>query len=336
MEKQEFMHKRAKLEDVVPRSAPFVIFLDPCGACNFKCNFCPCNVSDYMVAERHKRMDWTLFEKIVDDLQAFDGQVRVINLYAYGEPLLHPRVADMVRILKERHCCDEVRITTNGALLDEKMSRALIASGVDLVRVSVEALSTQGYQELCGVKIEFDKIRNNVETFYKLSRGTKSKITAKIISSTLRSAEDEKRFYEIFRPITDYHFIEEVELRWYEFGEIQIPSGEHVEGLRKCAKEAGQREICTFLFTELCIHSNGIVSACSMDWKFATQYGDVTHERLSDIWNGEKHRGFQLMHLTGRLKKIPYCEACTREFVDKIVDPDLLIEKITRRSGEYI
>jgi len=328
MEKQEFMHKRAKLEDVVPRPAPFVIFLDPCGACNFKCNFCPCNVSDYMAAERHKMMDWALFEKIVDDLQVFHGQVRVINLYAYGEPLLHPRVAEMVKILKERHCCNEVRITTNGALLHKEMSRALIDAGLDLVRVSVEALSTQAYREICSAGTEFETIRKNVEDFYRLSRGTGSKITAKIISSTLKTKEDEQRFYDIFQPITDYHFIEEVELRWYEFQEIQLPSSGHITGLRKCGAKAGQREICTFPFTEMCIHSNGAVSACSMDWKFSTQYGDVRYERLSDIWNGERHRNFQLMHLSRQLAQVPYCAACTREFVDKIEDPELIAKKI--------
>ena len=47
MEKCEYAHEREKLEEIVPRSAPFVIYLDPCGACNFKCNFCPCNISDF-------------------------------------------------------------------------------------------------------------------------------------------------------------------------------------------------------------------------------------------------------------------------------------------------
>ena len=50
MEKCEYAHEREKLEEIVPRSAPFVIYLDPCGACNFKCNFCPCNISDFYTA----------------------------------------------------------------------------------------------------------------------------------------------------------------------------------------------------------------------------------------------------------------------------------------------
>ena len=75
-------------------------------------------------------MTWELFEKILEELKAFQGQVKVINLYGYGEPLLHPRIADMVRLLKENHCCREVRITTNASLLSEEKSHALVEAGV--------------------------------------------------------------------------------------------------------------------------------------------------------------------------------------------------------------
>ena len=169
MSKQEAKQVRTRLEEVVPRRAPFVIYLDPCGACNFKCNFCPCNISGERAAERHAVMSWELFEKIAADLDAFEGQLSVINLYGFGEPLLNPRIADMVRVVKENHCCREVRITTNASLLTEEKSWALIEAGVDLVRVSVEAISTEGYQELCGVKIDFSEIVRNIETFYRIS-----------------------------------------------------------------------------------------------------------------------------------------------------------------------
>ena len=41
----EVKNKRTKLVDVVPLSQPYVIMVDPCDACNFKCNFCPTNIS---------------------------------------------------------------------------------------------------------------------------------------------------------------------------------------------------------------------------------------------------------------------------------------------------
>lgn len=333
MEEQEFKHERARLEDIVPRSAPFIIYLDPCGACNFKCSFCPCNISDFQVIERHKMLEWALFEKIVEDLKAFHGGVKVINLFGFGEPLLNPRIADMVQMLKTNGCCREVRITTNASLLTEEKSHALIDAGVDIVRVSVEALSTEGYQKLCGIPIDFCQILKNVSAFYKFSRETGSKITAKIVSETLKTLEDEQRFYDLFSPITDYHFIEELEPYWAEFENAKMSSEPHIAGKQKCYMHRERQAICASPFTEMCIHSNGIVGACSADWKFATQYGNCKAEHLFDIWNGKRHILFQRMHLEGRLEKeFPFCNACMLKSEDKIEDPAQLLDRLVERD----
>ena len=330
VDKQEITHKREKLEDVVPRHAPFVIYLDPCGACNFKCVFCPCNNSDIFVEERHKMMTWERFVKIAEDLQAFEGQVKVIWLHGYGEPLLNPQIANMVRVLKQNHCCREVRITTNGSLLDKRTSEALIEAGVDLVRVSVEALSSEGYRDLCGVDIDFSVILRNVEGFYRLSRGTESKISAKIVSETLKAEEDKQRFYQFFDPITDYHFVEEIEQYWSGF-DVKL-SDDHQEGIRKCYTNLERKGICTYPFTDMCIHSNGVVGACCVDWKFAVQYGDLNQEHLSEIWNGKKHRKIQCAHLMQELDNLPFCKGCNRKPADPIENPKLILEKIRQES----
>lgn len=334
MEKPREKGKRASLDEVVPRPAPFVVYLDPCGACNFKCSFCPCNRSDVRKAERHQMMDWALFEKILEDLKAFQGQISVVNLHGFGEPLLNPRVADMARALKESGCCREVRTTTNGSLLDASMSKALIASGIDIVQVSVEALSTADYRELCDVSIEFETILNNVARFYELSRanGGTPKISAKIVSAAFRGPKDADRFSELFDPITDYYSIEDVEPVWSEFVEMKMPTGYMKEDSRCCVSERSERGICSLPFTDMCIHSNGMVGACCSDWKFATQYGDAGKESLYDIWNGRRHGEF----LCGLLERrpIPFCAACMMKPMDAIEHPEILIDRIRKQWGK--
>ena len=85
-------------------------------------------------------MGMTLFNKIVKDLQEFEEPVKVINLYGFGEPLLNRNIAEMVRILKARKICREIRITTNGLLLTRDLSHELVEAGVDMLRFSIEAL----------------------------------------------------------------------------------------------------------------------------------------------------------------------------------------------------
>lgn len=71
----EYANARNILSEVVPLDTPYVLFLDPCGACNFKCKFCPCNNSDYLSQQRHEVMDMELFQKILADIEEFPQQI---------------------------------------------------------------------------------------------------------------------------------------------------------------------------------------------------------------------------------------------------------------------
>ena len=342
MERIETRHARTRLEDVIPRPTPFAIFIDPCGACNFKCCFCPCNHSRYRMKERHQTMSWDTFQRVLQglkvwaqrDYDAEDEQtsLKVVNLYGFGEPLLNPRVADMVRELKGNHVCREIRLFTNGALLTEALSQQLIDAGLDILRVSVEALDSEGYKELCGVDIPFDQIVENVAAYYRRSRGTSSQVTAKIVSATLKGSEDVERFTSIFAPISDFYFVEEIGNNWPEFEEMKMPDKEHMQGHKLHFARDERRRICTLPFTDMMVHSDGTVSACCVDWKAGTAYGNLADQTLDEIWSGQKLREFQLMHLDRSAYQNTICRDCCKMAMDDIDD---YAEEITKRLKNY-
>ena len=69
---------------------------------------------------------------------------REVLLVGEGEPLLHPRVCDIVSAFKTAGC--RVQVFTNGTLIDEGLARALIESGLDILRVSLWASSVDEYR----------------------------------------------------------------------------------------------------------------------------------------------------------------------------------------------
>ncbi len=144
---------RQRLLDVVPLKQPFVVMIDPCGACNFKCSFCPCNISDVNAEQRHSVMKIELFEKIVNDLRQFPGKIKAIDMYGLGEPLLNKKLPEMIKMIKKADVCEKVRISTNASLLDNEMGQALCEAGLDYMKVSLEALDDAGYKEVCGVNV---------------------------------------------------------------------------------------------------------------------------------------------------------------------------------------
>lgn len=162
---------RTALQEVVPLKTPYMIFIDPCGACNFACNFCPCNNTNYRNKDRHTIMSMDLFSKIVEDLKEFEDPIRVVSLHALGEPLMNNHFCEMVRLLKKEKVCNEVRAFTNGSLLSPELNTELANSGLDLLKISIESLYEVDYREKHGVNINIEKLRENISDLYYKCRG---------------------------------------------------------------------------------------------------------------------------------------------------------------------
>ncbi len=159
---------RTKLEMVVPLSTPYVIFVDPSDACNFKCNFCP--TSDRVLMKEVQRpwqqMPLDIFRKIVDDISQFEQPLKVLRLYKDGEPLINKNLAEMIRYAKASSRILSVDTTTNASLLTKERGLELVEAGLDAVNISIYGVNDSQYQEFSSTKIRFSQILNNVRGFY--------------------------------------------------------------------------------------------------------------------------------------------------------------------------
>jgi MoaA/NifB/PqqE/SkfB family radical SAM enzyme len=106
-------------------------------------------------------MSWKLFRSIVDQTPDL---VRAV-LHGVGEPMLVKNLPRMVRYLKDRDVY--VLFNTNGTVLNERNGRALIAAGLDELRVSLDASNAKSFREIRG-KNYFDRILRNVRAFREL------------------------------------------------------------------------------------------------------------------------------------------------------------------------
>lgn len=278
-----------------------------------------------MSQQRHEVMDMELFQKILADIEEFPQQIKVINLYGFGEPLLHRNYVEMAKEIKDRNLCRELRCTTNGYMLSPELNRKLVSTGIDMIRISVEALTNEDYGDICDVSMDFNKFVENIRDLYEVSRGTNTKVSVKILNVALRDEKDAEHFYDIFEPISDYTYIQDTTQAWAEF-EAYVPKGNYEAG--NIGDMMDEDKICSFSLTNMAIHSNGSVGVCPQDWKFATEYGNVRKTALLELWNSKKLRGFQIAHLSGNRRKIPYCRDCdvcvsnddVRKYADKIIE----------------
>jgi MoaA/NifB/PqqE/SkfB family radical SAM enzyme len=135
------------------RAAPPVcLYLEVTNRCNLLCETCP---RTFEALEPPADMSWDLFTRIVDQAPNLKRAV----LHGVGEPMLVPELPRMIGYLKQRGVY--VLFNTNGTLLREKRFRDLIDSGLDELRVSLDAADAASYAQVRGRPF-FDRIVRDV------------------------------------------------------------------------------------------------------------------------------------------------------------------------------
>lgn len=135
---------------------PKRLLIDPLYACNLDCLYCNNfseprkNInrqrmeSDPLFAGRDKVLDFTTFEKVVE--QAAEMGVEAVSFVGGGEPILHPRFAEM--IAKACNLGFLVDFSTNGIALSQKLAADIARAAPDSVTFSIAAGSDESYRAI--------------------------------------------------------------------------------------------------------------------------------------------------------------------------------------------
>jgi MoaA/NifB/PqqE/SkfB family radical SAM enzyme len=139
----------------VAASPPVCLYLEVTNRCNLLCETCP---RTFETLEPPADMSWELFTGIVDQVP----NIARVVLHGVGEPMLVKDLPRMVRYLKDRGTY--VLFNTNGTLLQPKRFQELIDTGLDELRVSLDAADRASYHKIRG-KDFFNRIVRDVGKF---------------------------------------------------------------------------------------------------------------------------------------------------------------------------
>jgi MoaA/NifB/PqqE/SkfB family radical SAM enzyme len=117
------------------------VYIEPTSQCNLACRTCIRNAWE----EPMGMMTEATFEQVIRGLQAYDPHPSVF-FGGFGEPLSHPRIVDMVA--RAKTVSNKVELITNGMLLTEECSRALIQAGLSTLWVSVDGATPESYADI--------------------------------------------------------------------------------------------------------------------------------------------------------------------------------------------
>ena len=144
----------------IAEAPPVCVYLEVTNRCNLLCETCPRTFEEL---EPPADMSWELFTSIVDQLP---GLTRAV-LHGVGEPMMVKNLPRMIRYLKQRGVY--VLFNTNGTLLAPRKRREIIDTGLDELRVSLDAAEAQSFFKVRG-KNFFDRIVRNVGEFIALQK----------------------------------------------------------------------------------------------------------------------------------------------------------------------
>ena len=320
-----------ELKKELPLSTPYVIYIDPCDTCNFRCKFCPSGNLELMGKTKgrgHGPMDFQVYKQVIDDLREFGEPIKVVRLYKEGEPLLNPRFADMVRYAKDCGYVERVDTTTNGSMLTRERSLEIIDAGLDRINISVEGMNAEHYRDFSGYKLDFQQFVDNIAFFYDHKKQCEMNIK---INGDILTPEQEEEFYRVFGDITDGISVEHTIEYWPKYGHMKVDVDDSVSLLGGCSKEV---LVCPYVFYEMCVNSDGTYSLCRFDWNHKMMMdphvgGRPTPKKIWDsitLWNFQQ----QFLRKERKLMSVLSCPDCgilkqgvpedLDEFAEEILD----------------
>lgn len=300
--------KRTCLQDVLPLDTPFTLLVEVSRLCNFKCRFCPQSEKDKFLLFDKNLLSLEDFQEILSQMKDFPQKFKKVYMHGTGESLLNPKLPEMIHLLKQSGVTNSIDLTSNGALLTQTLGEQLVDAGLDHLHISVEALSNEKYWEITGGShVDFDEFTEKIRAF-SAQRG-KCRLTIKIAQASLEKSGDREKFLEIFAPLCDEIFVEQIYPIWPDF---QLPEA-------VCSKEgqSGQygqaieeKRVCPQIFTVLAVKCDGSVSPCSVDWANGVKLGNIHSQRLRQIWEGDRLREMRRLHLANGRQSSQYCASC--------------------------
>lgn len=291
------------LSEMIPLQTPLSVAISPNNICNIQCKYCYHGSKKKQEDIRNKTYVPTMisddcFERIVLQLEEFGEPIKQITLIGSWEPLVNQNLPDMIHTLKS--CVAErVKISSNALLLTHDWSEKLIKSGLDVLKVSIQGIRSEVYRTMCGVRMDFDHLVEEL-TYFSSIRGT-CKLHIKCADAALDfAAGEEKRFFEIFEPIADFVQIENLN-ETDENGRIIDERNRWDDSI-----DIHNAKVCYFPFYFLDILENGdIVPCCNTEFHISNIY---THS-LKEVWNQHIYTLCESM-LRGQIDQLPRCATC--------------------------
>lgn len=277
------------------------------GICDSRCISCPIGRLNYGDASasvqaefsprsRH-HMPFDVFTRVADEVALYPHAW--LRLHARGEPLLHPRLIEMIRYAKAVGV-KLIQVFTDAITLNETKAHAILDAGLDVLECSIHG-HEQTYETLMR-NGKFEQVRDNVIRFRhlrdELGAGTRLVVSAVDQPGLQIEKEAHRTFWSLYADEVIYR----PHHSW----------GNRVDGV--CGAIPDLRHACSQLWTRCTIGPSGKVLACFNSWSEHEEeiLGDLNQPgaTIAAIWRSTHTERLRQEHANGK-HSLPCCRDCT-------------------------
>ena len=276
------------------RKIPDSIIIEPTNICNLSCSCCP-HGNEKKKSRPAGFMSREIFDKLIENI---DIPVKKACLYLHGEPFLNKDLSYFVQQLDQKKIL--TTIYSNGYNINPELLNEILKYKRTLFSFSIDIISKEHYEHIRRQA----KYENMIEQLAVINNifeenGRKFDISMIIESKYFEDTHDicEKLF-------TDYNCLKKI------LFSSRFPWPEHFYTGELNERISKKRNLCAQINGSPSIYWNGEVTMCSYDFSGKLVIGDLTKNKLSEIYNSTLIRKLRKYHYLHRFSKIPVCQKC--------------------------
>lgn len=263
--------------------------------CNLNCVFCPVNTP--LMTRKRGHMDMDLVKRVMEE-SLEHGKRHIIGLSHGGDPLLNPRIVDIIKYIEEVGAATEIRLSTNAVALTEDISKELVNLDTLSIVASVNATNPRDYKKATE-KDYFDLVEKNIETFLEV-RNKAGRSWPKLVL----------RMTRLQRVSGDLEFIK----KWERLGDgvsvVEAWSWLGTVDLKENVYHPILEFPCHLLWSHLVINWDGSVPLCAQDLLGQMIIGNLEDQTIQEIWASDPLNQIRKIHLERKMNQIPLCAKC--------------------------
>ncbi len=276
------------------------------GMCTARCSMC--TIEDWQ--RPPTVMDFDKFAGLVSDLEPYREHVEYFTMHGNGEPLMDPRLAEKIALLKA-HGFRGTGFATNCTLLTEAASHALLDAGLDTLICSIDGAKAETHEAIRG-RTKFAKVVENVQRYLQLrdEKRAAGKSVGRVMIRFIRQELNRDEWDE-YRAFWEQHITRDagdviVYFDIHNWGG-QLENAEAIRALYG----GGEAFRCDDLYDRLIVFADGDLAHCDADYNGFFEHGNVFEEHFLDVFNSTTMRRYRDAMENGRLCELEHCSSCT-------------------------